>query len=113
MKSRFSLLGIIVLLSAFTAGFSINGDSYSLSQYVGDVEVSHDRGKAWYKAIEEMLLKEADSVKTGIDAYCDINMPGRGNFRVVENSLIYISSLEKQLEAIKVEKGQVLFNISV
>lgn len=105
----------ILLSSLFLAAQAYCGDkvsSYQLSMTVGDVKVSLNNGSSWNSAAPEMELKEAAIIKTGNNSYCDINMPNRGTFRIVDNSMVSISKLRKQLEEIKVKKGKALFSIN-
>lgn len=112
MKKIFYTLSVIGILFIVSPIFSLKGESYQIGLLVNDVKVSHNNGKNWNTAEVDMGLIEADTVKTGDASYCDIIMPERGNFRIIDNSLISISSLKKQIEAIKVKKGKALFNIA-
>jgi hypothetical protein len=103
---------IAILLLTGTAMAVENPDAFVLSLYVGKVRVSHNNGKSWNSVKVEMPLKEKDTIKTWINSYCDILMPNRGNFRIVDNSLVSMNILKKQIEEIKVKKGRVLFNVS-
>ncbi|MGC8766034.1 MAG: FecR domain-containing protein [Brevinematia bacterium] len=104
---------IFLLMLIFSLTFSKDiEECYLLSMYVGDVRVSMDNGNKWEKPEVEMKLYESSMVKTGSESYCDVMMPKRGVFRIVENSLILIDKLKKSLEEIKVKKGRVLLNIT-
>ncbi len=109
---RFILFLSVFSILILNNGFSEKDKAYTVSLFVGDVRVSHNSGVNWNMVEAEMELKEADTIKTGMDSFCDILMPGRGNFRVVDNTIVTINKLKKQLEEIKVKKGKALFTIS-
>ncbi len=102
------IMSFIIINMAFTDKIL----TYTISLFVGDVHVSHNSGQNWATVLPDMELKEADTIKTGADSFCDILMPGRGNFRIVDNTIVSINKLKKQVEEIKVKKGKVLFTIS-
>jgi len=104
---------ISLLLSAIFAAmaFSVSGDTYLVSLYVGSVKYSQN-GKKWAKVFPELELKEKSMVKTGIKSYCDILMPERGTFRILDNTLVQMAQLKQQMEKIKIKNGKVVFNIS-
>ncbi len=104
---------ILALIFSFVLAFSKDGESeYVLTMVVNDVKVSKGSGNKWEKPEVEMRLFENSMVKTGDESYCDILMPKRGVFRIVENSLILINKLKKNLEEIKIKKGKALLNIA-
>jgi len=86
--------------------------AYSISVTVGIVKYSENNGSNWMKAFPELELMEKSLVKTGINSYCDILMPERGVFRVMDNTTIQIKELKKQVEQIKIRKGNAIFNIA-
>lgn len=106
----FSSLAIILIVIGVT--YAQKNSTYKVNLSYGNVQVSHNNGQKWITAEPEMELVEMDTVKTGNDSYCDILMPGRGNFRIVEDTMVTMNKLRKQLEQIKIKSGKVLFNIT-
>lgn len=111
MKKNIAGVSAVLVLMATALLFSQTTAQYQISLYVGDVKVSHN-GKNWGKAEAEMELKEADTIRTGNDSYCDIMMRGRGSFRVLDNTMVVVKTLRRQVEEIRVKKGRALFNIT-
>lgn len=92
--------------------FPSTNTSYSVSVTVGIVKYSQNNGSNWLKAFPDLELIEKSMVKTGSDSYCDISMPERGVFRVMDNTTIQIRELRKQVEQIKIRQGNAIFAIN-
>ncbi len=103
-----------ILLLFFIPGRIIpeSKKSYSVSLSVGVVKYSQNNGVNWKKVFPELELIENSLLKTGINSYCDILMPERGVFRVMDNTTILIKELKDQVEQIKIREGRALFNIA-
>ncbi len=86
--------------------------AYSVSLYVGIVKYSQNNGSSWKKVFPDLALIEQALLKTGRNSYCDILMPNRGVFRVMDNTLVQIKELKKQVEEIKVKKGRAMFSVN-
>jgi hypothetical protein len=113
MKRNLRLFFYLVFMFIFLLSFSKDRDiSYTLTMYVGDVKVSMDNSASWIPAKADMKLKENSIVKTGRESSCDIMIPKKGMFRIVENSLVVMSKIREKLEEIKIKKGKVLFSIT-
>lgn len=109
MKGWLTTVALTVFL--VTYGFSA-AKNYSVDTYVGNVQISVNKGKSWKPVSPEMSLKESDMLKTGKDSYCDILMPGQGVFRTVDNTLLTIGNLDKNNARIDLKKGKVVIKIS-
>ncbi len=109
MKKIFYLF---FMISSFILLFAKDKENYILSMYVGDVRVAVDQNDKWIKAKTDMPLYESSMVKTGKDSYCDVLMPKRGVFRILDNSLVIIKELKSNIEEIRIKKGKGLFNIT-
>ncbi len=111
----YRLLSLCLIGFLFAMPGSIFPDTnktYSVSVTVGIVKYSQNNGSNWMKVFPELELIEKSLVKTGINSYCDIFMPERGVFRVMDNTTIQIKELKKQVEQIKIRQGKAIFNIA-
>lgn len=112
VKKYILLIGAALIILLIGTAFAQKKSVYKVNLSYGNVKVSHNEGQRWAKVEPDMELAEMDTVKTGSDSYCDILMPGRGNFRLVEDTMVTMNKLRKQLEQIKIKKGRALFNIT-
>lgn len=87
------------------------GEAIVVTLVVGDVDVKKMGANSWRKALIEDNLEMGDSVKTGNDSYCELQMVKRGIFRVEGSSEIYLAKLinedEKVNSRMKLSKGGV------
>lgn len=116
MKKAFLLyLVAAIVMGAIVVGCDTQTKStkkISVDLFVGDVRVSHDNGANWVIVEVGMQLSEADIIKTGNNAYCDLILPGRGVFRVSYNSIVLIKKLTAESERLSVKKGKLLANVT-
>ncbi|MCX7821551.1 MAG: FecR family protein [Brevinematales bacterium] len=102
----------IIMTLSIVCLFANDKANYILSMYVGDVKVAVKENDKWTKAKAEMPLYESSMVKTGRESYCDVLMPKRGVFRILDNTLVIMNQLKSNIEEIKIKKGKGLFNIT-
>lgn len=101
-----------IMSICFVLLFAKDKENYILSMYVGDVKVAVNENDKWTKAKTDMPLYESSMIKTGKESYCDVLMPKRGVFRILDNTLVVINQLKSNFEEIKIKKGKGLFNIT-
>ena len=85
------------------------GEAIVVTMSVGDVGVKKMGANSWRKALIEESLEMGDSIKTGNDSYCELQMVKRGIFRIEGSSEIYLAKLisedDKVNSRMKLSKG--------
>lgn len=87
------------------------GEAIVATLVVGDVSVMKMGSTSWRKVLVEDTLQMGDTVKTGNDSYCELQMVKRGIFRVESASELFLEKLvnvdEKITSRMKLAKGGV------
>ncbi len=87
------------------------GEAIVVTLVVGDVEVKKMGSGNWRKVLIEDNLQMGDSIKTGADSYCELQMVKRGIFRVESATELFLTKLvnedEKVNSRMKLEKGSI------
>ena len=68
-------------------------EAFVISLVVGDVNIKKSSSSVWSGLKESDIVQMGDSVKTGPDSYCELQLVKRGVFRIEASSEIYISTL--------------------
>lgn len=87
------------------------GEAIVVSLVVGDVQVKKMGSTGWRVINVEDTLQMGDTVKTGADSYCELQMVNRGLFRIEGASQLYLATLvskdDKVNSRMKLDKGTV------
>jgi outer membrane protein assembly factor BamB len=85
------------------------GEAIVVTLVVGDVQVKKMGASDFRKVFVEDILQMGDSIKTGKDSYCELQMIKRGIFRIENSSELYLAKLvnadDKINAKLKLEKG--------
>ncbi len=71
----------------------VSGEAILVTFVVGNVEISKMGSSAYRALYVDDTIEMGDSIKTGRSSFCEIQMVGRGVFRIEENSDLEIARL--------------------